>query len=196
MDESAQDREIARAPAMEGAEVRRLYDLLEEHGIEIWLDGGWGIDALLGEQTRPHGDLDIAVHHADVPRLRELLEARGYLKADRSDATPWNFVLVDDAGHEVDVHSFTHDDAGNLTYGIAYPVEALAGEGRLQDRPVRCIALESVIAFHSTYEPRPRDVEDMRRLHEHFAVALPRAYQALLSTAPDAVNAPHETEAH
>jgi lincosamide nucleotidyltransferase A/C/D/E len=43
---------------------------LEKLGIEIWVDGGWGVDALLGEQTRPHKDLDIAIQQKDVPQLR------------------------------------------------------------------------------------------------------------------------------
>jgi len=25
----------------------------EENGIEVWIDGGWGVDALLEEETRP-----------------------------------------------------------------------------------------------------------------------------------------------
>jgi len=37
-------------------------------GIEIWLDGGWGVDALLGEQTRPHKDLDIVVEQGSTNR--------------------------------------------------------------------------------------------------------------------------------
>lgn len=45
---------------MESNDVVKLYKLFEENGIEVWIDGGWGIDALLGEQTRPHQDLDIA----------------------------------------------------------------------------------------------------------------------------------------
>jgi len=29
------------------------------HGTDVWIGGGWGVDALVGEQTRPHGDLDL-----------------------------------------------------------------------------------------------------------------------------------------
>jgi lincosamide nucleotidyltransferase A/C/D/E len=36
-----------------------LLQLFESTGIEVWLDGGWAVDALLGEQTRPHKDVDI-----------------------------------------------------------------------------------------------------------------------------------------
>ena len=41
-------------------DVTDLYSTLESEGIKIWIDGGWAVDALLGEQTRTHEDLDIA----------------------------------------------------------------------------------------------------------------------------------------
>jgi len=47
-------------------------------GVEIWIDGGWGVDALLGEQSRSHQDLDIAIEEKDVPKLKEMLCGRGY----------------------------------------------------------------------------------------------------------------------
>lgn len=35
-------------------EVIRIYQRLSKHGIRLWIIGGWGIDALLGAQTRSH----------------------------------------------------------------------------------------------------------------------------------------------
>jgi lincosamide nucleotidyltransferase A/C/D/E len=46
---------------MTSIDVIDFYTTLENLGIEIWVDGGWGVDALLGEQTLPHKDLDIAI---------------------------------------------------------------------------------------------------------------------------------------
>ena len=39
-----------------------------DHGISVWLDGGWGVDALLGRQTRPHNDIDLFIElkHRDL----------------------------------------------------------------------------------------------------------------------------------
>jgi hypothetical protein len=64
-------------PEMTASDVIEIVRLLDQNRIDVWIDGGWGVDALLGEQTRSHRDLDIAVQHGDVPRLRALLEARG-----------------------------------------------------------------------------------------------------------------------
>jgi hypothetical protein len=36
--------------------------------------GGWSIDLFLGEQTRPHANLEIAVPRADLPPLRKALD--------------------------------------------------------------------------------------------------------------------------
>jgi len=74
--------------------VVQLLQLFEQHGIEVVVDGGWGVDALLGEQTRFHADLDIAVEHKDVPKLRALLEARGYKDVLRDDTRDCNFVMA------------------------------------------------------------------------------------------------------
>lgn len=35
--------------------------LLEGHGVKLYVDGGWPVGALLGRQTRPDADLDIAL---------------------------------------------------------------------------------------------------------------------------------------
>lgn len=32
---------------------------LDARDAEVWVGGGWGVDALLGEQTRQHSDLDL-----------------------------------------------------------------------------------------------------------------------------------------
>jgi lincosamide nucleotidyltransferase A/C/D/E len=86
---------------MSGDVVVQLMQLFDQNGIDVVVDGGWGVEALLGEQTRSHKDLDIAVQHKDVPKLRELLEARGYKDVPRNDSWECNFVMGHDKGHEV-----------------------------------------------------------------------------------------------
>src|SRR5258707_9710401 len=66
------------ATYMTAADVISLYTELQKLSINIWVDGGWGVDALICEQTRPHKDLDIAIQRRDIPQLRALLEARCY----------------------------------------------------------------------------------------------------------------------
>jgi Aminoglycoside-2''''-adenylyltransferase. len=70
-------------PEMTASDVIEILRLLDQNRIDAWIDGGWGVDVLIGERTRSHRDLDIGIPHSDVPRLRALLEARGF-KQDRS----------------------------------------------------------------------------------------------------------------
>jgi hypothetical protein len=37
-------------------DVTSIYQRLLTNSIQVWLTGGWGIDALLGKQTRPYKD--------------------------------------------------------------------------------------------------------------------------------------------
>ena len=97
--------------------VQALVDLLqlfESAGIEVWLDGGWAVDALLGAQTRPHKDVDIILRVADIPTLREILTRRGF--QIQNGGTESNFVLADRFGLEVDVHAIVFDRDGNGVY--------------------------------------------------------------------------------
>jgi hypothetical protein len=96
---------LPRAP-MEGVEVVRLLVVLEASGIEVWLDGGWGVDALLEEEVREHDDLDLVVALADAERLIATLRAVGYEHV--AGCPPMSFVLVDPAGRQVDAQVLAH----------------------------------------------------------------------------------------
>jgi len=166
---------------MTAADVLSLYGELENLGIVIWIDGGWGVDALVGEQTRPHKDLDIAVQQKDVPRLRQLLERRGYKEIKLEEARPWNFVLGDENGREIDFHVIVIDDQGNGLYGPAdrgemYPAASLTGTGSIDGRKVRCISPEWMVKFHSGYELKEKDFRDVSALCQKFGIRLPEAF--------------------
>lgn len=79
---------------MSAQDVLALYDLFKSQGIKIWLDGGWAVDALLGEQTRTHGDIDIVIQEKGLLQIRELLEAHGYSDVPAEDTRLYNFVLA------------------------------------------------------------------------------------------------------
>ena len=162
---------------MSGDVVVQLLQLFEQHGIEVVVDGGWGVDALLGEQTRSHGDLDIALPHTDVPKLRALLETRGYRDVPRDDTRDCNFVMGDDQGHEIDFHSYTFDVHGKIVFGVEYPFDSLTGTGSIHGYPVKCISPEWMVKFHSGYELDENDYRDVSALCERFGMALPAEYE-------------------
>jgi lincosamide nucleotidyltransferase A/C/D/E len=172
--------EHKRDPEMQGDVVIQLVQLFEQHGIEVVIDGGWGVDALLGKQTRPHGDLDIALQHKDVPKLRVLLEALGYRDVPRDDTRDCNFVMGNDQGHEVDFHSYTFDAHGTLVFGVEYPLASLSGTGSIQGYPVKCISAGWMVRFHSGYELDENDYRDVSALCEHFGIAVPVEFERFI----------------
>jgi lincosamide nucleotidyltransferase A/C/D/E len=174
---------ISPIAEMTEGDAIRLVQLLEQNSIEVYVDGGWGVDALLGEQTRTHRDLDIALHHKDVPRLRELLGARGYKQLQREDTRDCNFVLGDDEGHEVDVHSYTFDAEGKVVFGVEYPFDSLTGTGSINGFPVKCVSPEWMVRFHSGYTLDENDYHDVRALCDRFGIALPAEYETFTRTA-------------
>jgi hypothetical protein len=59
------------SPAMTASDVEGFLDLTAVLGVRVWLDGGWAVDACLGEQSRRHEDLDRhAYPRRDPPRER------------------------------------------------------------------------------------------------------------------------------
>jgi lincosamide nucleotidyltransferase A/C/D/E len=64
---------------MSSDQVLAVLGELEAAGVDAWIDGGWGIDALLGRQTRQHDDLDLVVRSDTVTRCRRVFEAGGFL---------------------------------------------------------------------------------------------------------------------
>ena len=170
------DEASRREPEMTSAEVVGIIKLLEQNGIEVYVDGGWGVDALLGELTRAHEDLDIALPHRFVPLLRELLEARGYKEIPRPDTRDCNFVLGDDKGHLVDVHSYTFDENGKHIFGVAYQPRHLTGTGAIDGYPVKCPPPDVMVEFHTGYEVDENDYRDTKALCERFNIPLPKEY--------------------
>lgn len=163
---------------MDADSVLELLDALEAASLRVWVDGGWGVDALLGEQTRPHADLDIVLSDDDGQNLRVALSAMGFRQ--QPGGTDTKFIVADDRGREVDVYLARFDQRG---YGLfelpdgriwPFPPLAFAGQGRIGNREVRCLSVDAQVQCHAHgYEPKEKDLRDMERIQERFGVLLP-----------------------
>ncbi|CDM65881.1 nucleotidyltransferase domain-containing protein [Pyrinomonas methylaliphatogenes] len=160
--------------------VVEFLDLMEASSIEVCLDGGWGVDALLGEQTREHRDLDIIIRVEDVPRLLAVTRAAGY--ARQPGGTETNFVLKTEAGDKVDVHAIAFDERGFGVFTLPdgrkwpFPRAAFQGRGRIRDKDVRCLSPDAQVQCHAQgYTPDEVDLQDMKLLQDRFGVVLPLA---------------------
>jgi lincosamide nucleotidyltransferase A/C/D/E len=164
------------------ADVLEVLDCLAAADVEVWLDGGWGVDALVGEETRPHFDLDVALNRDDLDRAREALQRRGFRpEASAQPGLSARLVMRDASGREGDLHPLVLDDAGDGWQQLSssgnawgrYPAEELAATGVVARRRVRCLGPELQYRFRMGYEWAERDEHDIRLLSRRFGLPLP-----------------------
>lgn len=168
---------------MTAGESVEILESLHGGGVEARVGGGWGVDALLGEQTRSHGDLDVWIWAIQFDRLISVFTHMGI---DRlypwADDRPWNFVVHDGGHRRVDLHLIEALPDGSIHYGSVttgetFPPAALEGTGTINGHTVRCEAPEWSLRWHTGYHPRPVDRLDVQRLCERFGLELPIAFQ-------------------
>jgi lincosamide nucleotidyltransferase A/C/D/E len=155
---------------MEATDAVALYRLLTGGGRSCWVVGGWGIDALLGRQTRPHHDLDVLTLLADLPAHEELLAAHGFARTLVWEENRWAgdrptaFVMEDAAGRQLDVHVLASRSEPAWATSDPCRPEDLAGRGTIAGTPVACATAAAQVAWHSGYELPPAHVQDLRLL--------------------------------
>ena len=148
---------------MTAEQVLELVELLTARGLDVWVDGGWGVDALVGRQTREHGDLDLGVARPHLQTVIKVLDEVGYAVTDERFVQV-TVQLTHFEGHRVDLHPSTPvagggteqtDFEGN-TYYIPPPAH-----GHIGGQPVRCMPLETQLHTHQGYNLRPKDHHDL-----------------------------------
>lgn len=144
-----------------------LLDAFERANISVWIGGGWGVDALVGRQTREHRDLDIMYRLEQDADLRRVLSELGY-----QPETDWWPARVEFAGESyVDVHPlrFAADGSAILSglddATFEYPAAAFT-QGEIAGLLAGCLSIEQQRLFHSGYEPRDVDQHDLALLSE------------------------------
>jgi len=157
--------------------IENVVELLKKAdnlGIAVWLDGGWGVDALIGKQTRPHNDLDIFVQKKDKQTFIEMLDSEGYkehiVDFTSEDHTEWK----NDNGYIVDLHLFEIVNEANLLFqNEIFPSDVFNGKGIIGEIQVNCLAVEAQILYHDGYELGEKDVNDILLLCETFDKPIP-----------------------
>lgn len=162
--------------------VIEFWRATQKRGLEICIDGGWAVDAVLKRQTRPHNDLDIALPAAEVSALRQLLTARGYVEVPRPDSWEHNFVLEGPQGRLIDVHSYILNPDGSNAGGVSYVADQIAGSGVILGTPVRCVPPLWLVQSHTGYELRQSDFHDVRLLCSEFNLEIPPDFEELAAS--------------
>ena len=170
-------------PEMSAVDVVNFLDRIENLGVKVWVVGGWGVDALLGIQTRQHDDLDIVIQRKDMEKAREFLEGNGFINVPRPDTSDWNFVMGDGSGREIDFHVIVFDSNGNGLYEVEGkevifpPAGSLYDDGVINGHKVSCLIPEFTVKDHIGYHLRNKDFLDIKLLCEKFRIALPDEYR-------------------
>lgn len=163
---------------MSTADVCEVLDLLEGAELDVWVDGGWGVDALLQEVSRPHSDLDLVVRLDQLQSVRDILTGAGFGHIVR-DWLPVALALADDTGRQIDVHPVTRtpDGGGDQAQlsgdSFHYPPPVSGMVGR---RAVRCVDVMTQVSCHVGYQPTDKDRTDLRQLQHRFGLELPEPY--------------------
>lgn len=154
-----------------------LIDLAESLGITVFIDGGWGVDALLGEQTREHQDIDLFVEERQAGHFIHALQQRGFKERTEAYSTPHHIVFVDVEGRTIDLHLFNYDADGCIVFeGETYPADTFSGKGCIGGKNVSCIPPQAQVEFHTGYAFDENDVNDVLALCRRFHIPIPNEY--------------------
>lgn len=152
---------------MTAFDVFQVLDTIAAAGVSPWLDGGWGVDALAGRETRPHDDLDLVVDAHEVEAAIVALGAHGFVM--HRDERPTAFVLRDPDDRRVDIHPVELTPTGGIQWqpdgsGFLYDAEGLSGNGIVGGRAVRCLSVALQLRCHEGYELDDDDLRDIATL--------------------------------
>jgi lincosamide nucleotidyltransferase A/C/D/E len=140
-------------------------------GLEITpvIARGWGIDALVGHQTREHRDLDVLVPEPFVDPLVTALSEASF--SITTDWLPVRIELTDDrAQRRIDIHPAFDDgrqgwwQQGFDGHRFESPQETLT-DGTIGGRAVHCFTAAKQLELHQSSPHRPGDVRDIAVLH-------------------------------
>jgi lincosamide nucleotidyltransferase A/C/D/E len=157
--------------------VLSVLDMLAAAGVQAWLAGGWGVDALLGRQTRRHCDIDLVIGDDSQPyqQVAQVLAREGFWFAgtqyDPRIPIPLCHTWRHDAGHKVEVlpvplHESPFAADGSQAGGVGQSF----AEGSIEGRPVPCLTAELQLLLHNGYQQRKIDNHDVTLLRAYLGL--------------------------
>jgi lincosamide nucleotidyltransferase A/C/D/E len=168
---------------MLATDVIPLYRAFMAARAQVWLMGGWGVDALLGRQTRPHHDLDVLLDVSNLEQLRLCLIDLGFtLSYTWDDEVRWvrdeswssgleqpsAFVYGHADGRAVDVHVVRRSRDGTVEMlwnaPYAFTAAGLRATGVVDGHEVCCLSREMQQQAHTGYELPAHHLQDLRLL--------------------------------
>ncbi len=171
--------------AMTTEDVLEVVDALERAAVPFCLAGGWGVDALVGRQSRSHDDLDVVVDHydKDLQRAVDALAPLGFVLVASYERRAWmpkNSVLEDHTGRRVDLDSLNWeilarefgppgtDDADRSSFE-----HRVFTEGTVGGRRVPCLSADVQVLYHMLFDLNLSHQHDVMLLRDELGAAVP-----------------------
>jgi lincosamide nucleotidyltransferase A/C/D/E len=171
-------------PGMGATDVVDVLELLDHAGISCWLVGGWGVDALVGRQTRKHLDVDVALEGQFLEQALNSLESAGFVAVQREGfpaRTPAMVILRDKPRRRVelmpvDISAPPPGENGRREASrFRYAADSIT-TGTVNGRTVACLAAPVQLMLRTSYTPRDSDRHDVRVLMEHYRLDVPQGW--------------------
>lgn len=172
---------LLRLPAMQrikfrfintsASQVLAVLDELAAEGVQGWLAGGWGVDALHGRQTRTHNDIDLVIGDDEPPfeKIDRAFAREGFWFVGEFHhpgiPIPWCHTWRHHAGAKVEVLPVPLSKPPFAADGTnADAVSQPFAEGNIDGRPVPCLSAELQLLLHKGYPQRQEDNHDLMLL--------------------------------
>ena len=155
-----------------------IIKIAEDNNFKLYIDGGWGVDALLGEVTRSHNDIDLFLEKVEYHKFIALIRDKGFSEKVMEYTTNDHTVWVDKAGRIIDLHCFEIINDVLIRYdGEVYPLKIFSGVGKIGNFDVACIEPVSQVVFHLGYEFDENDRHDVLLICKKFGIPIPEQYK-------------------
>jgi len=162
-------------------DVLEVLESLTAADVRWWVAGGWAVDALVGEQTRAHDDVDVMVPVDALPTVETSLGELGFARADDSEL-PAFLILRDPGGRQVDLYLLRFDSGGDgwqeysPTRWDHFSAAELSGVGLIEGVEVRCLSPDALFAQFLGYTWGEKAIHDLTTLHRVRGTPLPPTF--------------------
>jgi lincosamide nucleotidyltransferase A/C/D/E len=157
-------------------QVLAILDQLADEGVRGWLAGGWGVDALVGRQTRSHNDIDLVIGDDEPPfeQIHRALSREGFWFVGTFHhpgiPIPWCHTWRHRTGSKVEVLPVPLDKPPFVADGADAGGRQPFAEGSINGRPVFCLSAELQLLLHQGYPQRAADNHDVALLHAYLGL--------------------------
>ncbi|MEH2432985.1 MAG: hypothetical protein V7K25_01785 [Nostoc sp.] len=158
------------------SELMKFSGLLNDFRQPWFVAGGWAIDLFIGDVTRVHKDIEIAIFRKDQNRLREYLFDWKFTNVVNGKMQPWN----ENEWLELPIHEIHAHTKNNLLSELEILLdECSQREWRFRRnldiaRPLSMIILRSdigipfltpeIVLLYKAKNPRSKDEDDFYRI--------------------------------